>query len=419
MESAGSASSPEPRMRSYTPSQSSQQSHAHGDSVAQVPLTSRHHSPPPSFSDPYLQGPVHLVPTAPRYPESAQRTLSHDHSDGRGYLPPTSAYHLSEQGPSRARYLPPEEGVAGPSGFYTPQVSPGPMGDHLPPMGPYQSEDTYRGSLRSYHTMHLNDLEYRRAAFQPPPLDDFRAQHPDAFYASDAHGAARQSAGAAGRLRHSPPRHAHSPMQDAHYRLRAPSPTHDSSPRHGAGYTSSAGVAHGHPPQALPAPSMHAPSSIPMCNPPDRIYYEHAPRHTNDSHFQLRHPTYPQHKHEHEHDPSESPFFQSGADAQAPYKRHFTRGRSLPEIMDPVSSTLSSGSPSPVQASDADLHFGGGSDGDAYERYMSGPASAGLRAPHVPEALPDADNDMAPPLKKKRKKSKMHECTVCGKKFPR
>lgn len=433
---ARSVSSPE-RIRSYTPSQSSQKSHAHGDSMAQVPPTSRHHSPPPSFLDPYLQGPVHLIPTAPRYPESAQRTQSHDRSDGSGFLPTASVFHLSEQGPSRARYPPPEEGVAGPSNFYTPQASPGPMGHHLPPMAPYLSEDDYRGSLRSYHTMHLSDLQYRRAGFQPAPLDDFR-HHADAFYAPDAHGAARQSAGAAGRLLHSPPRHVHSPIQDAHHRLHAPPSTLDPSPRHGAGYPSSADVAHGHPPRALLAPSTHASSSIPMCNPPDRIYYEHAPRHThtNDSHLQQpRHPTHQQH----EHDPSETSFFQSGikfcwdicvddmltslfpgADAQAPYKRHFARGRSLPEIMDP-SSALSSASPSPAQASDTtDLHFGGGgSDSDAYEQYASGPGSAGLGAKHLPEALPDTSNDMARPLKKKRKKSKMHECTVCGKKFPR
>ena len=109
------------------------------------------------------------------------------------------------------------------------------------------------------------------------------------------------------------------------------------------------------------------------------------------------------------------------ADSQAqPYKHHFPRGRSLPAILD-RSSALSSGSPSPTQTSDTDVHFaaGGGSDTDAHERYASGRESTEFAVPRTPEALPNASNDIAVPLKKKRKKSKMHECTVCGKKFPR
>ncbi len=286
MESADSTSSPEPRIRSYTPSHSSQRSYARS--------TSRHHSPQASFSpEPYLQRPTNLIPSTPRYPESAQRTLPpHDHTDGHDYLPPTAAFHFSEPGPSRAQYMPPEEGPTGHSNFYTPQASPAPMDHQMPP---YLSADKYSSSLRSYHSMHLSELQYRRAAFPPLSLDDFRTRQTDAFHAQGDE-----------RLLHSPPRHAHLPMQDAHsyYRPLAPPPTPNPIPRHGTD--------RGHPPRSLLVPSTHAPSSIPMCNPSDRIYYDHAPRHTNNTHLsQSRHPTL----RNHEHVPSDAPIFSPSGSA--------------------------------------------------------------------------------------------------------
>ena len=286
MESVSSGSSPEPRIRSYTPSQSSQQSY--------VPSTSRPHSPKSSFSsDPYLQRPVHLIPSTPRYPESAQRTVpSNDHTDGHGYMPPAATFHLSEQGSGRRQYLTPEEGIAGPSNSYAPRASPGTMDHHLPSIPPFLSADEYRGSLRNYHSMHLSELQYRRAPLPSQrAMDDFRPQYTDGFYAQSA---ARHGPGPAGRL-------LQSPIQDAHAHYRPQDPI----PRHEERYPTNAVVAHEHSPRALPTPSAHEPSSIPMCIPVDQTYYNQASQYTNDSYqLQSRNLT----PHTREYNPPESAF---------------------------------------------------------------------------------------------------------------
>ncbi len=49
-----------------------------------------------------------------------------------------------------------------------------------------------------------------------------------------------------------------------------------------------------------------------MCNPSDRIFYDHAPRHTNNTHLsQSRHPTL----RNHEHVPSDAPIFSPSGSA--------------------------------------------------------------------------------------------------------
>lgn len=108
--------------------------------------------------------------------------------------------------------------------------------------------------------------------------------------------------------------------------------------------------------------------------------------------------------------------------------RRFIRISSKPH----PTSTISSNTSSPLHNSDNDIVDGGenGVYGDygkndynahGYDRVRSFPADnqsmkMAMDASSVPSDLSGSGAGL---VKKKRKKSKMHECTVCSKKFPR
>ncbi len=147
---------------------------------------------------------------------------------------PTLHFTSASRGPAGRSICLQRKAPTGHSNFYTPQASPAPMDHQMPP---YLSADKYSSSLRSYHSMHLSELQYRRAAFRRCHWTISAHAQTDAFHAQGDE-----------RLLHSPPRHAHLPMQDAHsyYRPLAPPPTPNPIPRHGTD--------RGHPPRSPPRP---------------------------------------------------------------------------------------------------------------------------------------------------------------------